>query len=45
MVATGGHAVPLPGFAEYLLSIRNTWIGAVGWLIEGEPSAGSWFVA
>ena len=27
--------MPLPGFAEYLLSIRNTWIGAVGWLIEG----------
>ena len=34
-VATGGHAVPLPGFPEYFLSIRNTWIGAVGWLIQG----------
>ena len=35
VVATSGHAVPLPGFTEYFLSIRNTWIGAVGWLIEG----------
>ena len=35
VVATGGQTVPLPGSAEYLLSIRNTWIGAVGWLIEG----------
>ena len=34
-VATGGHAVPLPGFPEYFLSIRNTWLGAVGWLIQG----------
>ena len=34
-VATGGHAVPLPGFPEYFLSIRNTWVGAVGWLIQG----------
>ena len=34
-VATSGHVVPLPGFTEYFLSIRNTWIGAVGWLIEG----------
>ena len=33
-VATSGHVVPLPGFTEYFLSIRNTWIGAVGWLIE-----------
>ena len=33
--ATSGHAMPLPGFTEYFLSIRNTWIGAVGWLIEG----------
>ena len=44
-VATSGHVVPLPGFTEgsghvavarkHFLSIRNTWIGAVGWLIEG----------
>ncbi len=34
-VATGGQAVPLPGFPEYFLSIRNTWVGAVGWLIQG----------
>ena len=37
-VATGGQAVPLPGFPEYFLSIRNTWVGAVGWVIQGpEP--------
>ena len=34
-VAIGGQAVPLPGFPNYSLSIRNIWIGAVGWLIEG----------
>ena len=34
-VAIGGKAVPLPGFPYYALSIRNTWTGAVGWLIEG----------
>ena len=34
-VAIGGHAVPLPGFPEHFLSIRNTWLGAVGWLIQG----------
>ena len=34
-VATRGHAVPLPGFPEHFLSIRNTWLGAVGWLIQG----------
>ena len=34
-VAIGGKAVPLPGFPYYALSIRNTWTGAVGWLLEG----------
>ena len=34
-VATSGQAVPLPGFPNHSLSIRNTWVGAVGWLIQG----------
>ena len=33
--AISGHAVTLPGFHGHRLSIRNTWYGAVGWLIEG----------
>ena len=38
-VAIGGKAVPLPGFPYYALSIRNTWTGAVGWLIEESRAA------
>ena len=43
-VATGGPSGAVTRIPEYFLSIRNTWVGAVGWLIQ-DPSTGSWFSA